>query len=157
MTIGEDEVLTGLMDALLPGGEGFPRASATGMAPLLAARLTHADASLLARLAAAIAEAGIPADDAAWREAAARLEASGSALFDEIRKYAYLTYYEQPAVIASIRALGFPYNDAPLPAGYTDEPFEPERDAPRHARGRFVTTDAVRRVDLGSLGLETMK
>ncbi len=157
MTIGEDEALTGLIDALLPGGEGFPRASTTGMVPLLATRLNQVDASLLARLATAIAAAGIPRDDAAWHEVAARLEASEPALFDEIRKYAYLTYYEQSAVIASIRALGFPYNDAPLPAGYADEPFEPERDAPRHARGRFVATDAVRRVDLASLGLEMMK
>jgi len=148
VTIGEDEVLAGLMDALLPGGAGFPRASATGMAGLLASRLRRVDAGLLARLVATVAAKGVPADDAAWHEAAARLEASEPVLFDDLRKYVYLTYYEQPDVIAVIRALGFVYNDSPLPAGYPDEPFDPARDGPRHTRGRWIATDEVRRVDL---------
>jgi len=156
VTIGEGEALAGLMDALLPGGAGFPRASATGMAGLLAARLRQADAGVPARLAAAVAAEGVPADGAAWHKAAARLEASEPALFDELRKYAYLTYYEQPDVIAAIRALGFIYNDSPLPAGYPDEPFDPARDGPCRARGRWIATDEVRRVDLGSTGLEKM-
>jgi hypothetical protein len=148
MAIDENEALVGLMDALLPGGAGFPAASATGMAALLAARLRHADAALPGRLAASLAAAEAPKDSAAWHDAAAKLQASEPELFDELRKYAYLTYYEQPDVIAAIRALGFRYNDAPLPAGYPDEPFDVAKDAPRHARGRWVPTDAVQRVDL---------
>jgi hypothetical protein len=57
-------------------------------------------------------------------------------------------------VIAAIRALGFHYNDTPLPAGYPDEPFESVRDAPSHMRGRWVPTDEVQRIDLSRLGLE---
>ncbi len=148
MTIDENEALVGFMDALLPGGAGFPPASTTGMAALLAARLRHADAALAGRLAASLAAEEAPKDSAAWHDAAVKLEASEPELFDEIRKYAYLTYYEQPGVIAAIRALGFRYNDAPLPAGYPDEPFDAAQDAPRHARGRFVPTAAVRRIDL---------
>jgi hypothetical protein len=48
---------------------------------------------------------------------------------------------------------GLPHNDAPLPAGYPNEPFEHARDAPRHARGRWIPTDAVQRVDLNPLSL----
>ena len=64
---------------------------------------------------------------------------------------AYLTYYEQPAVRAAIRALGLPYNETPQPAGYAVGRFDPERDRPRHGRGSFVATGEVRRVDLGGL------
>ncbi len=39
MTMTEDEMLRMLADTLLPGGEGFPPASATGTVPLLAVRL----------------------------------------------------------------------------------------------------------------------
>jgi hypothetical protein len=150
-----DTALDLLLDTLLPGGEGFPSAGSTGMAPVLAARLRQADATLPGRLVAALgAQPGVPGDAAACREAASRLEALEPDLFGEIRKYAYLTYYEQAAVIAAIRALGFRYNESPLPQGYPDEPFAAARDAPRHERGRWIATDAVRRVELSGLGLE---
>ncbi len=149
MTIDEEKVLSGLVDALLPGGAGFPAASATGMIRLLATRLCLVDVNLLERLAAVFAaRGGLPLDQTGWRDATSRLEVLEPKLFDELRKYTYLTYYEQPPVIAAIRALGFHYNDAPLPAGYPDEPFENARDAPRHRRGRWIPTNAVRRVDL---------
>lgn len=154
MTLDEDDVVLGLMETLLPGGAGFPPARETGMGPALLARLRQADAAIPTRLAAAVAARGtLPADAAARQEWSARLEAVEPKLFDELRKYAYLTYYEQPAVIAAIRGLGFRYNDTPLPAGYPDEPFDPARDAPRHGRGRWLRTEEVRRVDLTGLGL----
>jgi hypothetical protein len=155
MTIDEEKVLLGLVDALLPGGAGFPVASATGMIQRVATRLCLVDVNLLQRLAAEFAARGrLPLDDSGWRDGASRLEVLEPKMFDEVRKYTYLTYYEQPPVIEAIRALGLHYNDAPLPAGYPNEPFEHVRDAPRHARGRWIPTDAVQRVDLTRLGLE---
>lgn len=151
----DDQVVLDLMETLLPGGAGFPAARETGMGPALLARLRQADATIPARLAAVAAARGaLPADADGRRELAARLEAVEPKLFDELRKYAFLTYYEQPAVIAAIRGLGIRYNDSPLPAGYPDEPFDPARDAPRHGRGRWLRTEEVRRVDLSVLGLE---
>lgn len=148
-------MLRGLIDTLLPGGHGFPAASATGMAGQLAARLDATDAALLGRLSTGLhARGALPDDAEAWRDAVTRLEASEPKLFDEVRKYAYLTYYEQPGVIAAIRALGFRYNDAPLPEGYPAEPFDAGLDAPRHARGRWIATDQVQPVDVSRLGLE---
>ena len=155
MTIDEEKVLLGLVDTLLPGGAGFPVASATGMIRQVATRLCLVDVNLLKRLAAMFAAGGrVPLDDSGWRDAASRLEVLEPKMFDEVRKYTYLTYYEQPLVIEAIRALGFHYNDAPLPAGYPNEPFEHARDTPRHARGRWLPTDAVQRVDLNRLGLK---
>jgi hypothetical protein len=155
MTIDEEKVLSGLVDALLPGGAGFPVASATGMIRQLATRLCLVDANLLMHLAAVLVARGdLPLDESGWRDAASRLEALEPKIFDELRTYAYLTYYEQPPVIEAIRALGLHYNDAPLPAGYPNESFERARDAPRHARGGWIPTDAVQRVDLTRLGLE---
>ncbi len=112
-----------LMRALLPGGAGFPAADAAA-ARLLAERLHHAGVTL---------PDVAPSD---WTAAAAQWERDDPKAFAEFRKYAYLTYYEQPGVIAAIRALGHPYNDSPLPEGYPDETFLPERDAPRSPRGR---------------------
>ncbi len=148
-------MLQGLIDALLPGGNGFPAASATGMTELLAARLLATDPTLLGRLADSLRTQGaLPEAPEGWHTAATRLETNEPKLFDEVRKYAYLTYYEQPGTIASIRALGLRYNDAPLPDGYPAEPFDAGIDGPRHACGHWIATEQVRRVDLSLLGLE---
>lgn len=158
LTPDDDRMLHGLIDTLLPGGHGFPAAGATGMAGLLAARLHAADPALLGRLAAGLrAQGALPDGAEGWRDAVARLEAGEPKLFDEVRKYAYLTYYEQPGVIAAIRAAGLRCNDAPLPEGYPAEPFDAASDAPRHARGRWIATGQVQPVDVGRLGLEAAR
>lgn len=146
----EQELVRHLFDKLLPGGAGFPSAASTACAALVTERLRHADPLLPAKLVAALTGRGEVLD---WIAAAARLEAVEPALFGEFRKYAYLTYYEQPAVIAAIRALGHPYNDSPLPDGYPDDPFDPTRDAPRHGRGGWLDTGDVRPVDISALDL----
>jgi hypothetical protein len=51
----------------------------------------------------------------------------------------------------AIRAMGFTYHAAPLPAGYDVGRFDPATDTPRYRRGAFVPTDQVRRVDLAKL------
>lgn len=114
----EEDALAGLVGDLLPGGAGFPGGCETGMVGVLVRRL---DAGVLERV--------MFAGDAAEFE---QLE---PAAFGEVRKQAYLAYYEEPAVIAAIRALGHPYNDAPLPEGYPDESIDP---APSHGRGMWV-------------------
>lgn len=115
MTVAE------LVGALLPGGAGFPGGCATGMGAVLEGRL---DAAVLDRVLAAGDAAG--------------LEAGEPRVFAEVRKQAYLAYYEEPLVIAAIRALGHPYNDAPLPEGYPDDSVDP---APAHGRGRWIAVE----------------
>jgi hypothetical protein len=122
-------------EVLLPGGEGFPSATASGMAELLLIRLSG-NATLLDRLQAAITAAGAPLTPLS----VARIEASEPELFDEVRKAVYLTYYEQEKVVAAIRALDIPYNAAPLPEGYAPEAFDPAIDVPKHRRGRWKPT-----------------
>src|SRR5258706_12700378 len=80
-----------------------------------------------------------------------RLEREHPALFDQLAKTAYLTYYQAPAVQDAIRALGFAYNPTPLPAGYEVGRFDVERDTPRHGPGRFVPPAEGRHVDPGGL------
>jgi hypothetical protein len=154
--MNEDEAIAGLAETLLPGGDGFPAASAISLAPLLAVRLRAADAALPTRLRDALAAQPAP-PESDWVEATRRLEATEPKSFDALRKYAYLTYYEQPAVVDAIRALGFHYNHAPLPEGYPEEPFDPATDAPTHRRGRWIATADVTRVDVESLGLERVR
>ena len=122
-------------DVLLPGDAVFPSASASGMVGLLMVRLRGAG-TLHDRLLGALAG---PPDHAS----VARIEAAEPALFDEIRKIVYLTYYEQDSVVAAIRTLGMPYNWAPLPEGYAPDAFDPAIDAPTHQRGHWTPTGEV--------------
>jgi len=128
-----------LAEVLLPGGDGFPSASETGMSELLSSRL----ASVAQRLQAAITAAGGPLGPLSPEQrhaVVARIEADEPLLFDELRKIVYLTYYEQEKVVAAIRALDLPYNAAPLPEGYAPEAFDATIDAPKHGRGRWKPT-----------------
>lgn len=140
---GAEQRIMRLADVLLPGDDLFPSASASGMTSLLLARLRGADGDLIGRVLSAVAEPSV--------DTIARLAAAEPELFDSLRKIVFVTYYEQEPVVDAIRALGMPYNHAPLPAGYAPEPFDPETDAPRHGRGHWVATDAVRPADLSGL------
>lgn len=147
--------LAALADVMIPGDGLFPSASAAGAHALLAGRLRElGGAELVERVVQALGAAGGPlAPLAAEARLAvvARFERAEPELFGQARMALYLGYYEQPDVIAAVRALGFDYNDAPLPRGYPLEPFDPAIDAPRHRRGGYVATEAVRRVDLSGL------
>lgn len=153
MTIIPGAEWQALVDALIPGEGAFPAASTVGTHGLVAHRWRswQGDAE---PLAAALAAAGgplAPLDTGLRVEVVARLERDAPALFATLRGIVYLAYYEQPEVCEAIRGLGFAYNDAPLPTGYALEPFDPAVDAPRHGRGGWVATEAVRRVDLSGL------
>jgi hypothetical protein len=153
--VNRDAALAGLLNALLPGGSGFPPARELGMTEALAVRLGQIEIDPIAAFATFLeSHGGVPLDATSWHNIVLRFEAVEPGLFGELRKYSYLTYYEQPAAIDAIRALGFRYNYAPLPEGYPDEPFTPDCDAPRHRRGRWISTTDMRRVDLTGLGLE---
>ena len=155
MMVDKDTALAGFLGTLLPGGSGFPPARELHMVQMLAARLGQLEPDPTAAFASFLeSHGGVPTSAASWLNIVLRFEAVEPGLFSELRKYAYLTYYEQPATIDAIRALGFRYKAAPLPDGYPDEPFASERDAPRHRRGRWIPTTEVQRVDLTGLGLE---
>jgi hypothetical protein len=151
---GPSEDLTGaiaaFVDALLPGDGEFPPASAVGAHGILASRLreTVGPGAVEALALAFTSRGGLDRPQAA----AAAMEAEEPALFDTVQMALYYAYYETPAVIAAIRALGFVYNDAPQPQGYAMRPFDPAVDLPAERRGHFVPTDAVTRVDLSRLG-----
>jgi hypothetical protein len=140
---------------LIPGDDGFPAASGLDMAALLERRLAEtAKGGGLRGLLIALGAAHPPFAEASAderRERVAKFEAEQPDRFAEALKAVYLTYYEQPQVVAAIRALGFVYNDAPLPQGYPPEPFDPARDAPRHTRGRWIPTAEVAPVDTAHL------
>ena len=66
----------------------------------------------LAELAGAIADAGGPLgvlDDAGRTAAVAKMQRRHAALFDDVLRVAFLTYYESPIVQDAIRALGQHY------------------------------------------------
>lgn len=135
--------IAALVDELIPGDAEFPSAAAVGVHGLLMFRLRElagraAVDELTARTAGLAAQAGVP------RTAAVQaLEQDHPGLFANVRLCVYLAYYEQPAVIDTLRALGFDYNDAPQPDGYPLAAFDPARDWPEQPRGRWVASGAV--------------
>lgn len=148
-------MLRDLVDTLIPGDERWPPASLAGVQGVLAMRLLETRGEdALAELEQAIGAAGGPLDglDSAGRKAVVgRLEAQAPGLFTLVRTATYLGYYENPAVIRQVQALGQPYQAVPIHRGYPQQPFDPARDTPRHGRGRYVPTEAVERVELGAL------
>jgi hypothetical protein len=155
MTDSLSSSLAALLEVLLPGDELFPCGSTLGLEDLLHDRLLESIGPAdLDALTAALAAAGAPfasLSPAGRVPVVARLQREHPALFDQLAKTVYLTYYQAPAVQDAIRALGFAYNPTPLPAGYEVGRFDAARDTPRHGRGRFLATDEVRRVDLSGL------
>jgi hypothetical protein len=91
-----------------------------------------------------------PLDEAARIAVVERLEREFPALFAHVRQIAYISYYENPAVIRAIRALGQPYDPMSGQHGYAFTPFDPA-DRPTHGRGAWIPTAEVERVDLSGL------
>ena len=139
--------LAALVDTLLPGGGRYPSASAVDVQWPLAQRWPASRELLdLDAVLAALADLGGPLSglDCARRvDVVRRFEALHPAVFAVLRRIAYLSYYEAPAVIAAVASQGHDYRAAPQPAGYALRPFDEERDAPRHRRGRYLSTHEI--------------
>ena len=150
-------MLKELVDVLLPGDGRFPAASDAGTHGVVADRLmAQVGETALDDLAQTVAACGgplTPLDPAERQAVVRRMEEAHPEQFETLRMVSYLSYYESPAVVRAVRALGHAYNDAPQPAGYAMAPFD-ESDplqAPAHRRGDYVRTDDVARLDLAPL------
>lgn len=150
-------LLAALADTLLPGDHGWPSGATVGVQSVLATRLVQErgeDAlddvieALSADAATLLAE-----DEDARAAAVAAWEARDPDLFGWVRDAAFMAYYESPVVVLAINASGHPYKLIPHVTGYALPRFDMVRDAPRHGRGSWVPTDAVRRVAVESLDL----
>ncbi len=150
-------LLADLVDVLLPGDGSWPSGRTVGVQSLLALRLLEQRGKAeFARVAQIILAAGGPLsglDEAARIAVVARFEANEPALFGWIRDVAYVTYYENPFVAEVINAQGHVYELRPHIKGYPVPRFDPERNTPRHGRGRYVPTEAVKHVDTAALNL----
>ena len=150
-------MLKDLVDVLLPGDGRFPSASDAGthgvVADRLVAQVGETALDGLAQIVAACGGPLTPLSPAERQAVVRRIEEAHSEQFEALRMIAYLSYYESPAVVRAVRALGHVYNDAPQPAGYVMAPFD-ESDplqAPAHRRGSYVKTEDVARLDLAPL------
>jgi hypothetical protein len=151
------QLLADFVDVLLPGGDGWPSGAAVGVQHVLAQRLTvDRSPDSPAELVVALLRAGGPLagqDEAARVAIVDRVERDEPALFGWVRDAAFITYYESPAVVAVINAKGRPYQLRPHITGYPTAPFDLERDAPKHGRGRYIAADAVQPIDIAALDL----
>lgn len=157
--VGGAELVAGLVDVLIPGGDGWPSAATVGVQSVLSLRLLEElGEAELARLGAAILFAGGPLAEHGEDERVAivkRLEAAEPTLFGWVRDAAYMAYYESPFVAAAINAKGHRYELRPHAKGYLLAPFDLERDTPRHGRGGYVSTQSVRPLDFSALDLDS--
>ena len=161
LTTAERAVLAAALDALLPPAGSSPSPSRTDLI----------DAFILPRIpapgAGPLPYPGLDADSLrallAWLAphpdpagGLAALERERPADFLALWRLAVYGYYSRPETLAAIRRDHAPaYHGAPLPLGYAHAiaPWDPEDplQRPRHARGSYRPTDAVRRVDLALL------
>jgi hypothetical protein len=149
----EARLLAAFVDALIPGDGEFPSAATLGIQGVTAARLRERlGPEAPGRLAALLADAMVAAGDLVSGMRA--VEQAEPELFGLALTAAYLAYYESPAVIRVLRALGHDYNDAPQPQGYAMAPFDPALDAPQHGRGRWIATEHVQRLVWPAAGEE---
>lgn len=152
-TSHQQQTVAAVLDTLLPGGEGFPNASATATPAFL---LDQVGAIALHQWLLPLL-AGL--DEAAGGSFAARtpehrttllqqLEATQPLLFARLLALAYYSYYAQPAVIAAIQSLGYDYHQTPQPLGYTMDPFDPATPThlPSTPRGTYKRTLDMARV-----------
>ena len=151
-----------LVDVLLPGDARFPAASDAGTHGVVADRLVaQMGETALDDLAQTVTACGGPLEPLSATERQAvvrRFEANHPEQFETLRMIAYLAYYESPAVVRAVRALGHVYNDAPQPAGYAMATFDGDDplQAPQHQRGHYVRTEDVMRLDLAPLPLDPL-
>jgi hypothetical protein len=150
-------LLAALVDTLLPGDAGWPSASVVGVQAVLAARLAQERGEdALDDVVDALrgdAAALLGGDEAARVAAVAAWETRDRALFGWVRDAAYMAYYESPVVVRAINADGSPYKLVAHVTGYKLPRFDLARDTPRHGRGRYIPTGAVRRVAVETLDL----
>ncbi|HWE64094.1 MAG TPA: gluconate 2-dehydrogenase subunit 3 family protein [Chloroflexota bacterium] len=147
------QALAAMLDTLLPGGEGFPSASAAGTTAFLLDQAGPGGLRdwLLPLLAGLDAAAGAPFADVIPEQRATllqQLEAAHPLLFARLLALAYFSYYAQPAVIAVIGSLGHDYHQTPQPLGYAMAPFDPANPAhlPAVPRGTYKRTLDMARV-----------
>jgi hypothetical protein len=150
-----------LVNELIPGGDGWPSAATVGAQGLVAARLIeNGDEMDLLRIVSALIAAGGPFSNRIPEERVAivsRFETQEPQLFEQVRSATTLAYYENPFVAESIRKLGRPYSFRPHATGYPMAPFDFKRDKPQHQRGSYLTTDAMRPLDVSGLKLDENK
>ena len=134
-----------LIDAYIPGDADFPAASATGAPHLVLQRVLDQYGSdflneTIDLLVATDADAAV--DDWAVVD---------RGRYEALRFVIYLSYYQQPEVIAVLQRLGHDYNLAPQPLGYALPPFDPAKHLPAEPRGIYFTTEGIQPVDLSGL------
>lgn len=149
------QLLRDLVETMIPGDADWPSAADVGVQGLLGLRLIDSfGEDGFDRIVAALVGCGAPfaGKDADAREAiVARFEAADPKRFATVRLAVYTGYYEHPAVVAAVAALGMPYKARPVLGGYELPPFDPANDTPRHGRGAYIRTEDVVRVDLSGL------
>jgi hypothetical protein len=138
--------LAAFVDALLPGDGLFPAASAVGAQAMLAERIRQrfgGVAEVVTRLTG----------EGEMAEAIVRLERDDPELIAFLYAATCFAYYQSPAVIAAIRALGHDYKDAPQPEGYEMPRFDftPGINVPMNPRGTYTWTDWLEPVDISGL------
>jgi hypothetical protein len=155
------QILSDLVDVLIPGDEGWPSGSSVGIHGVLAMRISETmSKDGLSELVDAILSAGGPFEGRAEDDRIAVVNlfsAREPALFDWICAAVVLAYYEQPSVVKAIQALGRPYSMRPHLTGYPLVSFDHDKDRPLHGRGFFLPTDSVQPVDVSQLRLDEIR
>ncbi|WP_320670089.1 gluconate 2-dehydrogenase subunit 3 family protein [Patulibacter defluvii] len=146
--------LVGLADEMIPGRNGWPRPSETGIELFFQRVLGAAPDAARARVALdALADhAGVAmaeADGAQRVAALTALEQQQPRLFRALLEFVYFGYYSRPSVVEALNeVLGTDYISPPQPRGYE---LSRDEDPVPHGLGGYTPTEQMRPLDLGGL------
>ena len=126
------------MNAMIPGGDGYPSAVAARVPHYVEDRLAEGDRDQLERIVA------ITCDAVSATDALRLLEAQHASDFGWLRELTYHGYYAAPAVLAAMSDRGYAYHGAPQPLGYV---IAERPRVPVERRGSYIPTSEVRRAE----------
>jgi hypothetical protein len=165
-TAAQIAALNAVADGLIPGGDGFPAPSTTGIVGYFAKYVTpsgteakwfpfFAEGEFRARLDA-WAKAFVGSTSAGRVALLTALEKDEPGYFARLRDTVYLGYYSRPEVIAAINAnlaAGRDYRQTPQPYGYSDNMLDWDKTLIARVQGSYLRTGDVKRVKVEDLGL----
>jgi hypothetical protein len=125
---------------MIPGSGDYPSASAVDVTAFISKRVNPAELEALERLCDQVDPTTDEREVSTWVH---ELQSANPADFELLRYLVYTAYYRAPEVIAVLNSRGFDYHGAPQPYGYDVAQDIP---LPKHTRGSFISTDAVRNV-----------
>lgn len=161
LTEQQTAVLNAVADQLVPGGDGFPAPSQTGVVSFIAQYVApegrdprwfpFIGAKDFRRRIDDLGEKFVHSTPEQQVEILERLEQDSPEFFAPLRDLVFYAYYSQPEVVRSINRVleaGKDYRGRPQPYGYSDVIDDWDESLFDHVSGSYTRTEDVKPLDI---------